>query len=47
MPGRTEVVLPGDLTARGIVAAMRAEIYAVEGAKGAKTYTNPEPIWRA
>ena len=44
MPGLADVVLPGDVAARGTVVVMRAEIYAVEGAKGAKTYTSSAPI---
>jgi hypothetical protein len=46
-PGLTETPLSDDLAARGIVAVLHAEIYLIEGGKGAKTYTHPEPVWWA
>ena len=34
-----------EFAARGIAIMLRAEVYPIEGAKGAKAYTHPEPIW--
>lgn len=45
MPGLTEKEFPADFAARGIAIVLRAEVYLIEGAKGAKAYTHPEPIW--
>ena len=44
-PGLTEKEPPPDFAVRGIATVLRAEIYPIEGAKGAKAYTYPEPIW--
>jgi hypothetical protein len=45
IPGLTDKNPPGHLRARGIAVVMRAENYPIEGAKGARTYTSPEPVW--
>lgn len=45
IPGLAEKKFAADFAACGIATVLRAEVYPIEGAKGAKAYTHPEPIW--